>query len=75
MNNFTSNAFHTSAKTSISTNMDADTGAQTRRLTTSTIEMFWRDGLLVIKGKASAITLPVRETVGRGRMASKRAAR
>lgn len=75
MNNFATNAFHTSAKTSISTNTDADTGAKTRRLTTSTIEMFWRDGLLVIQGKTSAITLPVREIEGRSRLAAKRTSR
>lgn len=51
-------AWHLSARSAISTNTDADTGAQTRLLMTSTIEMFWRDGELVIRGRSSAVTLP-----------------
>lgn len=52
------NVFHQSARAASSTNVDGETGQPERRLITSTIEMFWLEGALVIRGKSSVIKLP-----------------
>ncbi|OGA63052.1 MAG: hypothetical protein A2710_26500 [Burkholderiales bacterium RIFCSPHIGHO2_01_FULL_64_960] len=55
--------FHSSSRTALSTNIDPTTGVRTRLLATSTIEMAWQSGSLLLRGKATQTKL-----VDRGEM-------
>lgn len=45
--------FHHSTRTALSTNIDPTTGLRTRVLSTSTLEMKWQSGSLLLRGQAT----------------------
>lgn len=53
--------FHTSTRTALSTNIDPTTGLRTRLLSTSTVEMTWQSGSLLLRGQVSRTKLVDRE--------------
>ncbi|GKT20055.1 hypothetical protein AVHY2522_24665 [Acidovorax sp. SUPP2522] len=49
--------FHTSTRTQMSTNIDPTTGLRTRLLATSSIEMAWQSGELLLRGRVTRTKL------------------
>lgn len=52
-----STAFHESARTAVSTNVDPRTGKRVQTLNTSRLSMWWENGELQVRCQASRVTM------------------
>ncbi|WP_323016181.1 hypothetical protein [Devosia sp.] len=58
--------FHSSIRSALSNNVDADTGQLTRVLITSKLDLAWQAGELVIRCSVARVAMAGREEAARG---------